>query len=288
MVSNNPSKFVETGHRGTVQVDTEIDLMFQCPGILLSTGSQRIFTKIIRNLQPAPHRKFTFVNLDRIRCSVAEISHYTPSDEAIWRSTRSVTLQRMTREFFWKCIHNTFRVGDFWSHIDTLEIRGRCHTCGVPESLEHIALECDAPVQKLIWSLTQQLWLKKFAQWPTLNWGLVLGCNLLRFRTANGALISEKGRLFAILVSVAWNLIWDLRVSRVITHPNIVLTEPEIRNRWVKAINGALQRDRLLCDKVKLGILAFKKQSVLNTWSGLLLNEASLSVGLLLALSFPH
>jgi ribonuclease HI len=95
----------------------------------------------------------------------------------------------------------------------------------------------------------------------------------LRFRTANGALISEKGRLFAILVSVAWNLIWDLRVSR---HPNIVLTEPEIHNRWVKAINGALQRDRLLCDKVKFGILAFKKQFVLNTWSGLLLKEASL------------
>jgi ribonuclease HI len=98
----------------------------------------------------------------------------------------------------------------------------------------------------------------------------------LRFRTANGTHISEKGRLFAILVSVAWNLIWDLRVSRVITHPNIVLTESEIHNRWVKAINGALQRDRLLCDKIKFGILAFKKQSVLNTWSGLLLNEASL------------
>ncbi|KAJ7814472.1 hypothetical protein B0H13DRAFT_1514350, partial [Mycena leptocephala] len=128
------------------------------PGILLSTGSQRIFTKIIRILQPAPYRKFTFVNLDRIRCSVEEISHYTPSDEAIWRSTRSVTLQRMTREFFWKCIHNTFRVGDFWSHIDTLEICGQCHTCGVPESLEPIALECNAPGQKLIWSLTQQLW----------------------------------------------------------------------------------------------------------------------------------
>ncbi|KAJ7926692.1 hypothetical protein B0H13DRAFT_1599414 [Mycena leptocephala] len=128
--------------------------MFQCPGILLSTDSQKIFTRIFRNLQPSPYRKSTFVNLDRIRCSIEEISHYTPSDEAIWRSTRSVTLQRMTREFLWKCIHNTFRVGDFWSHLDTLEICSQCHTHCVPESLEHIALECNAPGQMLIWYLT--------------------------------------------------------------------------------------------------------------------------------------
>jgi hypothetical protein len=37
-----------------------------------------------------------------------------------------------------------------------------------------------------------------------------------------------------------------------------------------------MQRDHLLCNKIKFGILAFKKQSVLNKLSGLLLNEASL------------
>lgn len=60
-------------------------------------------------------------------------------------------------EFYWKCIHNTFRVGDFWTHIDTLEIQRRCHACGVPETLEHIALECEAPGQILIWNLTNLL-----------------------------------------------------------------------------------------------------------------------------------
>jgi ribonuclease HI len=121
-------------------------------------------------------------------------------------------------------------------------------------------------------------WAKKYAQWPKLNWGLVLGCNLLQFRTVNGALIiiSEKGRLFAIIVSVTWNLIWNLHVSRVITHPNIIITDTEIHNRLLKAINGALQRDHLLCDKIKFGTLALKKQCVLNMWSSLLLDEASL------------
>ncbi|KAJ7855665.1 hypothetical protein B0H13DRAFT_1641799, partial [Mycena leptocephala] len=81
-------------------------------------------------------------------------------------------------------------------------------------------------------------------------------------------------RLFLIIVSVGWNLIWDLRVSRVIPHPNIVLTESEIHNRWLN--QWALLRDRFLCDKIKFGILGLKNQCVLNTWSGLLLDEASL------------
>jgi len=167
-------------------------------------------------------------------------------------------------------------VGDFWTHINTLEIRGQCHVCAVPETLEHIALECEAPGQKLIWNLTQQLWSKKHSQWPTLNWGLILGCNLVRFNSYKGTIIPEQGRLFAILVSVAWHLIWKLRLTRVIDNTEMRLATTEIHNRWLKEVNAALQRDRLLTDKIKFGPLALKKQQVLNTWSGLLMDEASL------------
>ncbi|KAJ7290664.1 hypothetical protein C8J57DRAFT_1045401, partial [Mycena rebaudengoi] len=62
------------------------------------------------------------------------------------------------------------------------KIRGRCHTCEVPESLENIALECDVHGQKLIWSLIQQLWSQKCDDWPTLTSGLILGCNLVGFK----------------------------------------------------------------------------------------------------------
>ncbi|KAJ6468950.1 hypothetical protein C8R45DRAFT_837603 [Mycena sanguinolenta] len=143
--------------------------MFELPGIPLSQGSQRVFTKIIQNLKPKPLRKSTFVNLDRIRCSVQEPSNYTPTDEMIWKSIRSNTLQCLTREFYWKCIHDRFRVGDFWLHIEALSVRAECQTCQVPESLEHIGLECNAPGQRLVWTLTEQLWLKKYQQWPDLN-----------------------------------------------------------------------------------------------------------------------
>lgn len=100
-VSNNRAKFLTSGHIRAVQIESEIDRMFECLGVLLSQGSQRFFTRVIRMLRPKPHRKSTFINLDQIPCSVQEISKYTPSDETIWRSIRSVTLQRLTREFFY-------------------------------------------------------------------------------------------------------------------------------------------------------------------------------------------
>ncbi|KAJ6562962.1 hypothetical protein B0H10DRAFT_1844181 [Mycena sp. CBHHK59/15] len=214
--------------------------MFESPGMLLSRGSQRVFTKIICSLHSTPHWKSMFVNLDRIRCTVEEISSYTPSDAMIWRSICSSSIQRLSREFLWKCIHNTFRVGDFWSHSDTLQRNGTCHVCNVTESLEHIALECDSPERKIIWSLTRQLWSKKYSAWPALNWGLILGCNLMRFKTTKGIIRPEKGRLFAILVSLGWHLIWNLRMNRVIRNPDTTLTTANIYNQWLKSVNSAL------------------------------------------------
>jgi hypothetical protein len=275
-VESNPAKYTLSTTKVDVEIDTEIDLMFSCPGIPIYGGSQRLFTKIINSLTMIPHRKSTFVNLERIRCAVKECSNITPTDEMIWKGIRSSTFQRLTREFYWKCIHNIFRVGDFWNHIQNSEIFGRCHICEVPETLEHIALECRAPEQKLIWNLTRQLWSKKYLNWPKLNWGLVLGCNLVKFYTPSGKILPEKGRLFAILVSVAWHEIWRLRVDRVLTHPGKVHSELAICTQWLRSINVSLSRDRILTNKTKFGSLSFNKKLVLNTWSGLLLNEESL------------
>jgi hypothetical protein len=167
-------------------------------------------------------------------------------------------------------------VGDFWSHIDTSDLRAKCHLCDVPEILEHIALDCQTTEQKLIWSLSERLWSKKYAKWPKLNWGLILGCNLVKFKSDKGVIIPEKGRLFAILVSVAWHLMWNFRRTRVIQSQGRLLDTIEVHNQWLKAVNVALRRDCILTDKIKLGPIALKKRLVLKTWSGLLMNEDSL------------
>ncbi|KAJ7347198.1 hypothetical protein DFH08DRAFT_808957 [Mycena albidolilacea] len=59
-VVDNHAKSLSTEQIRTTQVDTEIDVMFECPGVLLSQGSQRYFTKIIRKLQTKT------LNLDHI------------------------------------------------------------------------------------------------------------------------------------------------------------------------------------------------------------------------------
>ncbi|KAJ6507061.1 hypothetical protein C8R45DRAFT_1176752, partial [Mycena sanguinolenta] len=240
-------------------------------GIPLHRGSQRSFTKIIRKLKPKPLRKSPFVNLDRIRCAVGEISNYTPSDRMIWKSVRSTTLQRLTREFYWKCIHNTFRVGDFWLHIDPLSIRAECQTCRVPDSLDHIALECNSR-SKISMGFNPTALVTEILLMANFE----LGCNLVTFRSEKGIILPEKARLFAILVSTGWHLIWQLRRERVIENPDRIHSESEIHNRWLKTLNRTLVRDRLLTNKIKFGSLAFNRQLVLSRWSGILANEDSL------------
>ncbi|KAJ7237092.1 hypothetical protein C8J57DRAFT_1087777, partial [Mycena rebaudengoi] len=136
--------------------------------------------------------------------------------------------------------------------------------------------EYEVPGQKIIWNLTRQLWAKKFTSMPSLSWGLVLGCNLVKFKSDKGVIHPAKGRLFAILVSVAWHLIWNLRCSRVIATSDRIPTTAQIHNQWLNAVNTALRRDRLLTDEIKFGPLRLKKQLVLNTWSGCLIDEDSL------------
>ncbi|KAJ7336910.1 hypothetical protein DFH08DRAFT_915940 [Mycena albidolilacea] len=150
----------------------------------------------------------------------------------------SQNIHRLTQNFLWKSTHNIYHVGSFWNHIRTLEIFGPCSTCQALESLEHIMLECNAP---------EILWKFRYPTWPKLNWGLLLGCGLARFKS--------PPRLFE-------------------TH--IAASEAEIHNRWVAIMNTALKRDKLLTNRVRFGSLGIKKQLVLDTWSGALLDEDSL------------
>ena len=190
-----------------------------------------------------------------------------------------MTLQRLTRNFLWKCIHETFRIGDYWTNIETREVLGLCPVCGVTDSMEHIALDCYAPGQELIWSLARQLWEKKYKKWPRLNWGLVLGCNVVKFKSTQGKLIPAKARLFAILTSESFHLIWRLYVVRRFTNNDNIEkwpTRTQIHNQWISVVNQALKRDCILTDSCRFGPSARHKELVLNTWSGLLMNEEAL------------
>jgi hypothetical protein len=137
-------------------------------------------------------------------------------------------------------------------------------------------LECNSIERQIIWDLTETLWKKKYTDWPRITWGLVLGGNLMRFQTQRGNPMPHKSRLFGTLTAVAWYMIWNMKTERRIRNPGKVFEQSEVHNRWVKSMNITLQRERILTDKSKFGPLAIDKQMVLNTWSGLLLDEDSL------------
>jgi hypothetical protein len=167
-------------------LDTEPDLMFSNPGFLLKDGTQRPFTKLIKTVREKPIRKSTTYNLERIRCSIEDEFNYQPTDSAIWTSIRSKNIHRLMRNFLWKSMHNIFHVGSFWDHVPNLEILGQCTMCRVPESLEHIMLECNPPGQQQIWQLVEILWRLRYPAWPQLNWGILLGCTLTKFKSPKG------------------------------------------------------------------------------------------------------
>ncbi|KAG1871706.1 hypothetical protein F4604DRAFT_1582993, partial [Suillus subluteus] len=45
--------------------------------------------------------------------------------------------------FLSKCLHGTYKIGEFWDKIPHCEIRGQCSLCNSPENMEHILLDCD-------------------------------------------------------------------------------------------------------------------------------------------------
>ncbi|KAJ6521679.1 hypothetical protein DFH09DRAFT_1097664 [Mycena vulgaris] len=242
-----------------ISLDIQPDLMFTNPGILLQHGSQRMFTKIIRSMRDSPTRKAATYNLE---------PPFGP------RSDPEISTG-LTRNFLWKCMHNIYRVGSFWDHIPNLEMLGQCPFCRVPESLEHIMLECDAPDQQQVWRLTETLWKFRYAVWPKLNWGLILGCGLARFKSVKGKISPAQNRFFCMIISTSMRLIWNLRNQRVFETYTAAL-ETEIRNRWLSLINDTRNRDKLLVNRARFGSLAIKRQLVLNTWSGTPLDEDSL------------
>ncbi|KAJ6527512.1 hypothetical protein B0H19DRAFT_969846 [Mycena capillaripes] len=232
--------------------------MFVTPGILLKEGTQHSFTQAIKHLADHPTRRSTAINLDRIRCSMEDEFGFQPTDSTIWTSMRSKNIHRLTRNFLWKCVHDIYHLGKFWERVPTLEHLAQCSACHLPESLEHIMLECDAPGQQQVWRLAKSLWQLRYPAWPKLNWGLLLGCALARFKSTKGVLIPAKNRFFTIVISTSMRLLWNLRNERLFQTRRSP-SEQEIHNRWLSAINAALKYDQLITNKARFGSLAIKK-----------------------------
>ena len=130
-------------------------------GVKLSAMAQKDFYQGIKKATLPTTQRGMEINVGRIQACAAEAYRANPMPEAIWKTTRHKDLTKKTCEFIWKCIHNAFKVGKFWSNIENYKRRGICPHCKIEESMEHILTECDTLGRQQIWSLANELWHKR-------------------------------------------------------------------------------------------------------------------------------
>ncbi|KAF9492911.1 ribonuclease H-like protein [Pleurotus eryngii] len=227
-------------------------------------------------------RQSTRMNLDIICWAVQRTNGVSPTDEVIWKSLKTKDISHSIRNFMWKTIHGAQKCGEWWRNVPNFEFREACPECHVPESMEHILVDCEAPGCLVIWQLAGNLWEKKGKIWTPPTFGDILGCAAINFTPEVGN-VRGPGltRLYRILVSESAYLIWKLRCERRIQRgddPSQYHSREEIICRWRFAINHRLKLDCIMTNKSKFDSEAIAEVMVKHTWEGTLMNEESLPI----------
>ena len=202
--------------------------------------------------------------------------------ETIWKGTRNPVIRLTIRQFLFRIIHQTPKVGKHWKHVPNWEHRQMCQTCQKLESMEHILTECNAPGRERIWNLVAQRWPHEHTPLPEISFGIILGCGSLtppETQTGNdGENVNRRRknrgviRLLQILISESAYLIWVLRCERVI-QPKMH-SDSEVEARWLKVINKRLIDDKITATRIKRDRTHIKITN--DTWETILLKEGDL------------
>lgn len=267
------------GKPDTGEITATIPANFDLDGAQLSTLTQARAYAGIRERKTAPRRILTDIRLDMTRHAVLETEGFFPTDKMIWAAARHPDISRNIRNFLWKTLHQTQKIGEFWENVPTMTNRAICGACGVVESMDHILFDCETVGSEVVWSMSRSLWEMKGGDWP--NPGRtsdVLASTLMSPKDGSGRSRPGAARLYKILVTESAFLVWKLRNERVIGGINPRTgqhTTNEVRNRWISAVNTRLRLDIAMTRK-QWGQGRIPKTTVLRTWSNTLQDETSL------------
>ena len=268
-------------------LDLEVPINFDLQGAKLSTLTQAIAYRGIIGEEKPTHKQTMKDNLQRVRDAIAEYNGTLETDETIWRSTQNPTLRIKFRQFLYKGIYATQKVGGFWANVRNHENRQFCTTCQGIESMEHILLTCNEPAVNIIWNHARNLWPHPNTPLPEISMGTILGIGCIRAHTNEQAERAPnqgneqnhrqrhsagKTRLLQIIISELAYLIWVLRCERVIQGKRY--NQNEITSRWRWAMNRRLVEDKITATQIKR-----TKQAiwlVRDTWEDALKTEGDL------------
>ena len=259
-------------------MDLTVPKEFDLQGAKLATITQALAYRGIKERHAPRDRDATNRNLNLTRIALLSYTGEMETNESIWLSLQNPAIRLRIRQFLYKAMHCTQKIGEFWVHIPNFEERGMCLTCRTIESMDHILFQCREPAVGRIWRLAKKVWPYREIPWPQISLGIVLGCGAISPQAPprpggndhhhpsrnNGA-----SRLMQIIISESAYLIWVIRCERVIreeTH-----SAREIRSRWLKAINKRLTEDKIIATKIKRDSTHIRR--VKNTWGNLLSKE---------------
>jgi len=248
-------------------------------------------------MERLPHhpRPTTTANLQTTREAIHNYSGLLKTNETIWSRMRQHSLRTRIKQFLYKAMHGTQKVGKFWQRIPNVQQREFCKTCRTTETMEHILVHCQAAPRRIIWNLAEELWPHTRHPWPEISLGIILGCGTITLPPDNNEndptgredptqRTRKRGakRLLQILISEAAHLIWVLRCERVIRVNEDedgevrehIHTNEEIQTRWLKIINARLIEDKIIATRVKRDEKSL--QRLKETWEPTLLRTADL------------
>lgn len=240
----------------------EVPAHFDVQGAKLSNVTQALAYRGLRELENPISRRSTTRNLEAIRTDIQQQKGDLETDESIWRSLNSQPIRLKIRDFLYKSIHGTHKIGRYWLNIENLHSRCECTTCGSEETLEHILVECPSDTKTLIWDAARNLWPHDNELWPDTSLGIILGCGLVEIKRTHPSTREQPHaqdpqspeicpgatRLARMLISEATYLIWTMRCDRVINERQH--TDNEVRSSWRRSINRRLTEDAIIATKV--------------------------------------
>jgi ribonuclease HI len=227
---------------------------FNLQGTKLSVISQALAYRGIREQKTIKPRRKTSNNLDIARYAIQDQTGHLETDTSIWTNSRHKDLSKKTKQFLYKAIHGTQKIGEYWTNIPMYEQCAKCVHCNADEeSMEHIMVNCPNNVNPTIWSLAKRTWPQKYGAWPRIGIGTILGCGNLNIKRENqnnkqgnnqtNKPLKGTSRLLRMLVSESAHLIWAIRRDSTIN--GTLFTKQTITKRWTTNINKRLQLDRL-------------------------------------------
>ncbi len=262
------------------KIDLETDLIYNLTGAKLAKTTQVLAYKGIINTKNVQQQNLTKINLKNTQNEIDWLNSIKPTEENIWKSLWYKNISKKISDFLWETIHDTQRCRTYWETITSYKDWVNCDKCEDSESIRHILLKCTSEPCKMVWELTERLWLKKYETWPAPFLETILSVSLVTLKNAEGFYKYEHtARLYRILILKGAHLVckmhYECKFTALKDGKQRSHLTTEIYNWWKYVINKRLFLDNILVSE-HFGRNGLVPELVLQTWNNLLQNERNL------------